>query len=356
MASIRSSAAARAEAATGTAAAGGPTPITTTRPSRRSTRRTFPSIRSTTPPDRWQNPDGCDNGNNIPPMTSMSYHPGGVNAAFADGSVHFIKSSINSWNWMSITRVTNAAGTPCVNPDRRHSRASGSRSRPSTAAKCSAPTSIDSRPSRKCARAGRLRPRPAHVVCRSNLPARIKSANDSRVWRGVGQAFQPDGRAPMANTRQAGKPDLRNSSPPSRSALLTSERGCDGPSVPCAASRSAPAACGTRIHPFDGLTGHGPIGRCGVGSRGRCEATLCPQLGASRVALEAFRLVIGRGGGARALGGDRGTSRSRTRRRSRYCSGCESSRFPASGPSPGFPGRRHGPCARGYGSRCIACS
>ena len=27
----------------------------------------------------WQNPDGCDSGNNIPPMTSMSYHPGGVN-------------------------------------------------------------------------------------------------------------------------------------------------------------------------------------------------------------------------------------------------------------------------------------
>ena len=26
-----------------------------------------------------------------------SFHPGGVNAGFADGSVHFIKNSINSW-------------------------------------------------------------------------------------------------------------------------------------------------------------------------------------------------------------------------------------------------------------------
>ena len=28
---------------------------------------------------------------------AASYHPGGVNAAFVDGSVHFIKNSINSW-------------------------------------------------------------------------------------------------------------------------------------------------------------------------------------------------------------------------------------------------------------------
>ena len=31
------------------------------------------------------------------PNYAASQHPGGVNAAFADGSVHFIKSSINSW-------------------------------------------------------------------------------------------------------------------------------------------------------------------------------------------------------------------------------------------------------------------
>jgi len=66
----------------------------------------------------WSNPDGCDNGNNIPPMTSMSFHPGGVNAAFADGSVRFIKSSINSWNWQGITRIkSSGVGVPnCTIP------------------------------------------------------------------------------------------------------------------------------------------------------------------------------------------------------------------------------------------------
>ena len=66
----------------------------------------------------WQNPNdpspgSCDNGNNIPPMTSMSFHPGGINAAFADGSVRFVKSSINSWNWQTIKR-TPLNGANCV--------------------------------------------------------------------------------------------------------------------------------------------------------------------------------------------------------------------------------------------------
>ena len=63
----------------------------------------------------WKNADGCDNGNNIPPMTAMSFHPGGINAGFADGSVHFIKNSISSWNWQGITR-TSVNGLPCAIP------------------------------------------------------------------------------------------------------------------------------------------------------------------------------------------------------------------------------------------------
>jgi prepilin-type N-terminal cleavage/methylation domain-containing protein/prepilin-type processing-associated H-X9-DG protein len=53
----------------------------------------------------WQAVDGCDNGNNILPMSSASNHPGGVNVGFADGSVHFIKSSISSWNSMRVVRA-----------------------------------------------------------------------------------------------------------------------------------------------------------------------------------------------------------------------------------------------------------
>jgi prepilin-type N-terminal cleavage/methylation domain-containing protein/prepilin-type processing-associated H-X9-DG protein len=63
----------------------------------------------------WVNPDGCDNGNNIPPMTSMSFHPSGVNVGFADGSVHFIKNSISSWNSLGIKRLNTGSANGAVN-------------------------------------------------------------------------------------------------------------------------------------------------------------------------------------------------------------------------------------------------
>jgi prepilin-type N-terminal cleavage/methylation domain-containing protein/prepilin-type processing-associated H-X9-DG protein len=63
----------------------------------------------------WANPDGCDAGNNIPPMSSNSFHPAGVNVGFADGSVHFIKNSISTWNSLGIKRAA-AGGANCVIP------------------------------------------------------------------------------------------------------------------------------------------------------------------------------------------------------------------------------------------------
>jgi len=38
-------------------------------------------------------------------ITSRSYHPGGVNALFADGSVHFVKSTIDGNTWRALGSV-----------------------------------------------------------------------------------------------------------------------------------------------------------------------------------------------------------------------------------------------------------
>ena len=38
-------------------------------------------------------------------ITARSYHPGGVNALFADGSVHFIKSSIDGNAWRALGTI-----------------------------------------------------------------------------------------------------------------------------------------------------------------------------------------------------------------------------------------------------------
>jgi prepilin-type N-terminal cleavage/methylation domain-containing protein/prepilin-type processing-associated H-X9-DG protein len=66
----------------------------------------------------WKNPDGCDGhsegGTSYAAISAQSLHPGGVNVALCDGSVRFIKNSINSWNYNppNMNRTGNAAA-PC---------------------------------------------------------------------------------------------------------------------------------------------------------------------------------------------------------------------------------------------------
>ena len=45
------------------------------------------------------------------PMTANSFHPGGVNVGFADGSVRFIKDSVQSWAPTSFAKASNTSYT-----------------------------------------------------------------------------------------------------------------------------------------------------------------------------------------------------------------------------------------------------
>jgi prepilin-type N-terminal cleavage/methylation domain-containing protein/prepilin-type processing-associated H-X9-DG protein len=67
----------------------------------------------------WKNPDNCDGhsegGTSYQAISAQSLHPGGVNVALCDGSVRFIKDTINSWNYNppNMTRSTGNAVAPC---------------------------------------------------------------------------------------------------------------------------------------------------------------------------------------------------------------------------------------------------
>ncbi len=53
----------------------------------------------------WLSVDENNGGPTFGAITSRSYHPGGVNALFADGSVHFIKDSVNLLTWRALGTI-----------------------------------------------------------------------------------------------------------------------------------------------------------------------------------------------------------------------------------------------------------
>ncbi len=53
-------------------------------------------------PMDWDSVDENDGGPTYMSLAASSYHPGGVNAVFADGSVHFIKDTISPITWRAL--------------------------------------------------------------------------------------------------------------------------------------------------------------------------------------------------------------------------------------------------------------
>jgi prepilin-type N-terminal cleavage/methylation domain-containing protein/prepilin-type processing-associated H-X9-DG protein len=56
-------------------------------------------------PMDWDWNDENDGGPTYMALAASSYHPGGVNAAFADGSVHFVKDSVSAVVWRGLGTI-----------------------------------------------------------------------------------------------------------------------------------------------------------------------------------------------------------------------------------------------------------
>jgi prepilin-type N-terminal cleavage/methylation domain-containing protein/prepilin-type processing-associated H-X9-DG protein len=65
-------------------------------------------------PMDWDWVDENDGGATFMSLCASSYHPGGVNAVFADGSVHFIKNTVNAVTWYGLGTI---AGGEVVSSD-----------------------------------------------------------------------------------------------------------------------------------------------------------------------------------------------------------------------------------------------
>ena len=62
----------------------------------------------------WDSVDENDGGPTYMSLSASSYHPGGVNALFADGSVHFVKNSVSAVTWRALGTI---AGGEVISSD-----------------------------------------------------------------------------------------------------------------------------------------------------------------------------------------------------------------------------------------------
>ena len=56
-------------------------------------------------PMDWDSIDENDGGPTYMSLSASSFHPGGVNALFADGSVHYVKNTVNAVTWRALGSV-----------------------------------------------------------------------------------------------------------------------------------------------------------------------------------------------------------------------------------------------------------